>query len=280
MKNVGTTSINNVEAVVSYYTESDTFVTSDSALIEYDPLLPGQTSPFKVLTRDNPAISKGRVTFKQLFGATIPTFRPTPTPTPPPLNFEGSGKGWAGPFDLRDGPVVFELEYNGSGRFTASIRGHTWWVDIVDVVGPYKGRRALAVGESYYAELSSIISNQVAIDASGGWKVKVYQYSADVARALPLRVEGTGDDVIGPVAIPTVTNSSGFAHGKATVHLTHEGAGPFTVSYISVGKISRGDLVNVTGVFDKEKVLEGCPAACIIAIQAEQGAKWTVDIRP
>ena len=60
-----------VQVVVNYYATGKTFVTSDSALIEYDPLLPGQTSPFSVLTRYNPAIVGCDIDFKVSGGGTI-----------------------------------------------------------------------------------------------------------------------------------------------------------------------------------------------------------------
>jgi len=41
-------------------------------LIDFDPILPGQTSPFKVLTTHNPAITKGSISFKYILGAQIP----------------------------------------------------------------------------------------------------------------------------------------------------------------------------------------------------------------
>jgi hypothetical protein len=55
VENISNAKMENVEAVAKYYTKSDEFVTSDSTLVEYDPLLAGQTTPFKVLTRHNPS---------------------------------------------------------------------------------------------------------------------------------------------------------------------------------------------------------------------------------
>jgi hypothetical protein len=71
VKNISGESLKNVEAVVSFYTKDGTFVKSDNALIEYNPILPGQTSPFKVISSDNPAMKTARVEFKHLFGGTI-----------------------------------------------------------------------------------------------------------------------------------------------------------------------------------------------------------------
>ena len=53
----------------------DSFVTSDEALIAYNPVLPGQTAPFEVLTQANPMMKKFSVTFKEMFGGTIKVTR-------------------------------------------------------------------------------------------------------------------------------------------------------------------------------------------------------------
>jgi len=73
VKNISSTAIENVTAVMVYFDETGTQVSSDNALIEYDPLLPDQTSPYKVLTRYNPAFTKASVEFKELFGGEILT---------------------------------------------------------------------------------------------------------------------------------------------------------------------------------------------------------------
>ena len=61
----------NVQAVVIYKTSDGTFITSDSALIDFNPLLPGQTSPFSVITRYNPLMATASIQFKMLLGGTI-----------------------------------------------------------------------------------------------------------------------------------------------------------------------------------------------------------------
>lgn len=78
--NISGEPMKNVQAVGEFYTEDGTFVKSAEALLEYNPILPGQSSPFQVLTTTNPAIKKGHVVFKELFGGTIPTRFPTEEP--------------------------------------------------------------------------------------------------------------------------------------------------------------------------------------------------------
>jgi len=73
VKNTGDIALDNVVASVSYYDSGGNFVKSDDALIAYNPILTGQTSPFEVITSDNPAITSYRVGFKFLLGGSIPT---------------------------------------------------------------------------------------------------------------------------------------------------------------------------------------------------------------
>ncbi len=58
-------------AVVTYYDKNGGFVTSDDAMIDYNPVLAGQTSPFRITERANPAMRTASVEFKKAFGGTI-----------------------------------------------------------------------------------------------------------------------------------------------------------------------------------------------------------------
>lgn len=73
VKNISGQSMENVEIVASFYDSYDTFIKSADAMIDYNPILPGQTSPFKAMTSTNPAIKKASVQFKFLFGGRILT---------------------------------------------------------------------------------------------------------------------------------------------------------------------------------------------------------------
>jgi hypothetical protein len=65
----------NVEAVATFYDASGGFVTSSDGLIDYNPILPGQISAFKVTATYNPAMRKASVEFKYLMGGSIPFVR-------------------------------------------------------------------------------------------------------------------------------------------------------------------------------------------------------------
>jgi len=71
VKNVSGHSLRRVAAVSTWYAKDGTMVTSDSAVTEYDPVLDGQTSPFKTIASPNPAAQKYVVAFKVLGGGTL-----------------------------------------------------------------------------------------------------------------------------------------------------------------------------------------------------------------
>jgi len=71
VKNISDESLKNVTAVGIWLDKDGTFIKSDDALIDYNPILPGQTSPFKTISTGNPAMEKYRVEFKTLFGGTL-----------------------------------------------------------------------------------------------------------------------------------------------------------------------------------------------------------------
>ncbi len=75
VKNIAGRRLEHVEALVTWYDKNENMITSDSALIEYDPLLPGQNSPFKVIARYNPAMKSAYLEFKTIRGEAIPAYR-------------------------------------------------------------------------------------------------------------------------------------------------------------------------------------------------------------
>ena len=61
VNNISNRNLENIQAVVSFFTSDGTFITTGDALIEYNPILPGQTIPFKVMKRFNPAMDTARI---------------------------------------------------------------------------------------------------------------------------------------------------------------------------------------------------------------------------
>ncbi|OQC29659.1 MAG: hypothetical protein BWX70_01549 [Verrucomicrobia bacterium ADurb.Bin070] len=71
--NISGRKLENVEAVARFFAEDGSFITSDSSIIEYNPLMPGQVSPFKVMDTHNPMMKKASVAFKLMWGPALTT---------------------------------------------------------------------------------------------------------------------------------------------------------------------------------------------------------------
>ena len=71
VKNLSSQNLKNVAAVLQVYDKDDQFINSETTLIEYNPLLPSQVSPFRVLMSWNPAMQHAELSFKDLLGGTI-----------------------------------------------------------------------------------------------------------------------------------------------------------------------------------------------------------------
>lgn len=68
VKNLTDQKIEHVLAVATYKNKAGELVKSDDALVEFDPLMPGQTSPFEVITRNNPEITNCELNFATMRG--------------------------------------------------------------------------------------------------------------------------------------------------------------------------------------------------------------------
>jgi hypothetical protein len=71
VRNISDQPLRNVTAVATWMDNNGQFITSDNALIDYNPILPDQTSPFKTMSTTNPAMQRYRVEFKELMGGPI-----------------------------------------------------------------------------------------------------------------------------------------------------------------------------------------------------------------
>lgn len=77
VKNISGAAIDGVWVVASFYTKEGKHLGSDSSVIEFQPILPGQTSPFRATGPRNPTYAKcGIDGFKTTFGPMIPTKMP------------------------------------------------------------------------------------------------------------------------------------------------------------------------------------------------------------
>jgi hypothetical protein len=71
VRNISGRSLESVVAVVTWFDKNGTFITSDKALIDFNPLLPDQTSPFSTMTRTNPEMARYTVEFQHIGGRAL-----------------------------------------------------------------------------------------------------------------------------------------------------------------------------------------------------------------
>lgn len=71
VENLSGNSIESLQVIVSWYDGSGKLVTTDSAMVEYTPLLAGQKSPFKTMTRHNPAMSTYKLGFRSMISGPV-----------------------------------------------------------------------------------------------------------------------------------------------------------------------------------------------------------------
>lgn len=70
--NISAQAIKNVEAETTFYDESGNVVKTTSALLQLNPILPGQTSSYETMDTDNPAIKREKTSFSILMGGSVP----------------------------------------------------------------------------------------------------------------------------------------------------------------------------------------------------------------
>ncbi len=71
VRNVTSQSLQNVIAIALLCDDNGKFLFSDESRLSYNPIRPGQESPFKILIREDPKISGGAIRFKALNGGEI-----------------------------------------------------------------------------------------------------------------------------------------------------------------------------------------------------------------
>ena len=66
--NTGSDKLDDVEAVTTFYDSNGGVVTTADAVIDFNPLMPGQTSPYKTMNPDNPLIKTEKTEFHSMNG--------------------------------------------------------------------------------------------------------------------------------------------------------------------------------------------------------------------
>lgn len=65
VQNISTEKIESLWVVVSLYDKDDQLITTEDSVVEYTPLMPGQTTPFKSLVRVNPLMKIYKIGFRE-----------------------------------------------------------------------------------------------------------------------------------------------------------------------------------------------------------------------
>ncbi len=66
--NISGEPIESLMVLVTHYDRNKQFITTSQAMIAFNPLMPGQTSPFKSITRYNPLMASYDIQFKHVLG--------------------------------------------------------------------------------------------------------------------------------------------------------------------------------------------------------------------
>ena len=71
VQNTTASAMSNVMVVITWVDSNGVPQRTDEALIDYNPVLAGQQSPWSMIGNHNPALNRYRVSFKELLGGTI-----------------------------------------------------------------------------------------------------------------------------------------------------------------------------------------------------------------
>ncbi len=74
VRNITDKRLDGIQALVSWYNKEGKFITSHSSFLEYQVLMPGQRSPFKIYDNFNPQMYKATLEFEYFLGSRIPCY--------------------------------------------------------------------------------------------------------------------------------------------------------------------------------------------------------------
>jgi hypothetical protein len=80
VKNVSNSAIKGLMVVGEFRQADGTLIKTADSVVDYDPLMPGQSSPFEALTPHNPLATKCQIGFKTFWGPEIPHTKPDDAP--------------------------------------------------------------------------------------------------------------------------------------------------------------------------------------------------------
>ncbi len=74
VKNISSLKMKGVLALVVWYDSNDRMITYSDSVVEYNPIMPDQTAPFRVNAKYNPLMDSAKLIFKTISGATLPAY--------------------------------------------------------------------------------------------------------------------------------------------------------------------------------------------------------------
>ncbi len=175
----------------------------------------------------------------------------------PSHEFEGSGSGSTGEFDLQSGIALASFEHGGSGEFVVEVQGELPNELVVSTAGTGSGESAFAVGGGSYT---------LEVEADGDWTIEIEQpevHSDDLAE-LPTEASGSGSSYIGPL----------WTEGGVSLQATHDGSGEFIVDgYDTEGNWEQ--VIYDEGEFDNNRSYS---AGGAVWLNVEADGDWTISI--
>jgi hypothetical protein len=73
VRNLSGSRLDKLLVIVTWRGADGTHITSTKVLVEYDPVLPGQATPFKAIAKRNPVMDRFDVEFMEIGGPILPT---------------------------------------------------------------------------------------------------------------------------------------------------------------------------------------------------------------
>lgn len=131
-----------------------------------------------------------------------------------PIEFDGEGVTVTDGFEIDGGPTVVEGTHDGESSFfvQAVPRENGADYSFINHVGDFEGTTGAFVEEGSYV---------MYVDADGSWELTVRQprVSEDEADELPLTVDGSGSDWIGPILFDGTSRIAGRYDSVGMFHV-------------------------------------------------------------
>ena len=186
-----------------------------------------------------------------------PTPEPTPEPTATPtsmltaergmVSIEGGASSDTEGFVLVEGIAIFDIQHDGTGRFSVELlnsRGRSERV-LVSGSGDYTGTVGVGLNADQLGQVPPG-TYSLGVEADGPWTVDISQPDWTSGQPGPLVLRGSGDSVEGPIEIEA---------GRVEFSIVHDGSSDFSVDLVRPDGTLVDRLADERGRFDGDKGL-------------------------